>query len=391
MPLNVSPLPLALAPRDKIAAVPETQKIVIVDDEPFNLMVLAKHLRNAGFANIATISDARAAVSQIVADPPGILLLDVVMPHVSGLDILRRLRPTERSDFFPVLILTAASDSETKRTALELGATDFLPKPVDPHELVPRVRNALVMKAYQDRLKDHAEELERQVAARTAELEASRREVVHCLARAAEYRDDVTGRHVVRVGRYAGVIARKLGIGEKQSDVIELAAQLHDVGKIGIPDSILNAPGKLDPEQFAMMQRHCAYAKNILTPLSDRETRSLQAHAHLGAELLNVSSSPMLVVAARIAQTHHEHWDGSGYPLGLAGEEIPLEGRIVAVADVFDALSSPRSYKEAFPREQCFQLLDERRGTQFDPQVLDAFVASRDEIARTQIEFMDAV
>ena len=169
--------------------------------------------------------------------------------------------------------------------------------------------------------------------------------MIHCLARAAEYRDDITGQHVVRVGRYAGIIARELGFSEADVEMLELAAQLHDVGKIGIPDAILNSHGKLDPEQFAVMQRHCSFAKKILTPLGEQEWRTLQTHSQLGASLLEISSSPILMLAARIAQTHHEWWNGDGYPLGLAGEDIPLEGRITAVADVFDALSSPRTYK----------------------------------------------
>ena len=196
------------------------------------------------------------------------------MPKVSGLDILRALRLHEQSRQFPVLVLTASTDAATKREALDLGASDFLPKPVDPNDLIPRVRNALTTKLYEERLANYAEKLEQDVRTRTAELAASRQEVVHCLARAAEYRDDITGQHVVRVGRYAGIIARELGFSEADIERLELAAQLHDVGKIGIPDEILNSHGKLDPEQFAVMQRHCSFAKKILTPLGEREWQS---------------------------------------------------------------------------------------------------------------------
>ena len=201
----------------------------------------------------------------------------------------------------------------------------------DPNDLIPRVRNALIAKAYEERLANHAEKLEQEVRKRTAELVASREEVIHCLARAAEYRDNITGQHVVRVGRYAGIIARELGFSTADVEMLELAAQLHDVGKIGIPDAILNCYGKLDPDQFAVMQRHCSFAKNILTPLGEREWRIMRTHAQLGSSLLEISSSPILMMAARIAETHHEWWNGKGYPLGLAGEDIPLEGRITAV------------------------------------------------------------
>ena len=311
------------------------------------------------------------------------------MPKVSGLDILRALRLDEQARRFPVLILTASADSATKRAALDLGAADFLPKPVDPNDLIPRVRNALTAKLYEERLAKYAEKLEQDVRTRTAELAASREEVIHCLARAAEYRDDITGQHVVRVGRYAGIIARELGFSEADVEMLELAAQLHDVGKIGIPDAILNNHGKLDPEQFAVMQRHCSFAKKILTPLGEQEWRTLQAHSQIGASLLEISSSPILMLAARIAQTHHEWWNGKGYPLGLAGEDIPLEGRITAVADVFDALSSPRTYKAPIPREKCLAIMAEDRGTHFDPRVLDAFFARSKEVVQVQMEYMD--
>jgi putative two-component system response regulator len=311
------------------------------------------------------------------------------MPGVTGLDILRAVRATDETKHLPVLILTAASDAEVKRRAVDLGATDFLPKPVDPHELLPRVRNSLLAKAYQDQLARENCRLEEEVKRRTTELAASREEVVHCLARAAEYRDDDTGEHVMRVGRYVGVIARELGFDEPQVEVLELAAQLHDLGKIAIPDSILRSPGKLEPQQFEVMKKHCGVAKNILQPMDEEQWKTLRSHTRLGAGLLHVRSSPLLMLAAKIAQTHHERWDGCGYPLGLAGEDIPIEGRMTAVADVYDALSSKRPYKPPFPREKCFAILEEGRGAHFDPKVLDAFFARTEDIINIQIQYMD--
>ena len=363
--------------------------IMILDDEPYNVMVVRKYLRDVGYTNLLECTDSSEALQIIAQKKPSLLLLDIMMPKVSGLDILRALRLEEQARRFPVLVLTASADSATKREALDLGAADFLPKPVDPNDLIPRVRNALTTKIYEERLANYAEKLEHDVRIRTAELAASRQEVIHCLARAAEYRDDITGQHVVRVGRYAGIIARELGFSAADVEMLELAAQLHDVGKIGIPDAILNNHGKLDPEQFAVMQRHCSFAKKILTPLGEHEWRTLQTHSQLGSSLLEISSSPILMMAARIAQTHHEWWNGTGYPLGLAGEDIPLEGRITAVADVFDALSSPRTYKAAIPREKCLAIMAEDRGTHFDPRVLDAFFARSKEVVQVQMEYMD--
>jgi putative two-component system response regulator len=363
--------------------------IMILDDEPYNVMVVRKYLRDVGYSNLLTLTDSSEALNTIAREEPSLLLLDIMMPQVSGLDILRNLRADRETKRLPVLILTASTDAETKREALDLGATDFLPKPVDPTDLIPRVRNALATKVYQDRLVNHAEELERAVRKRTAELAASREEVIHCLARAADYRDNNTGNHVIRVGRYAGIIARELGFSEADVEALELAAQLHDVGKIGIPDAILNAQGTLDPEQFAMMQKHCSFARKILTPLGEREWRTLRTHSQLGASLLQISSSPTLIMAARIAQTHHEWWNGTGYPLGLAGEDIPLEGRITAVGDVFDALSTRRPYKMPIPREKCFAIMSDERGTHFDPRVLDAFFARSEEVIQVQLEYTE--
>jgi putative two-component system response regulator len=364
-------------------------KIMIVDDESYNILVVRKYLQDSGYKNCVATSESSSAMELIRRHEPDVVLLDVMMPGVSGLEILEGMRAEVETAHVPVLILTAATDTETKRSALELGATDFLPKPVDPNELIPRVRNVLVAKAYQDRLANQAEHLDQQIRRRTAELAASRHEVVHCLARAAEFRDDMTGLHVVRVGKFAGIIARELGFRESHVELLELAAQLHDVGKIGIPDSILKCPGKLDPEQFDLMKTHCAVAKSILRPLSDEEWAKAKSHAGLGGDLLRVRSSPLLMMAARIAQTHHEWWDGTGYPLGLAGEDIPIEGRMTAVADVFDALSTARVYKPAIPREKCFAMMSDQRGTHFDPRVLDAFFARAEEVVEVQIEMMD--
>ena len=356
--------------RDNLAA-----RIMIVDDEPLNIKVARKYLTIAGYQNFVTTTDAPAALELIRREKPDVILLDIMMPQTSGLEILEAVRSDAALSHLPVLILTASTDAQTKQSALGLGATDFLAKPVDPADLVPRVRNALLVKAHHDHLAGYSQQLEHEVMLRTSELEASRLEIVHCLARAAEYRDDDTGRHVMRVGRFAGILARQLGVGGDRVAMIEIAAQLHDVGKIGVPDSILLKPGKLDPDEFAVMKRHCEYGRMIIMPDAPEQTTSVPA---------------LLAMAAQIAFTHHEKWDGSGYPCGLAGEQIPLEGRITAVADVFDALGSRRPYKPPFPLEQCLSILREGRGKHFDPAVVDALFARIGEITSVQSDLADA-
>ncbi|APZ91683.1 HD domain-containing phosphohydrolase [Fuerstiella marisgermanici] len=364
-------------------------KIMIVDDEPLNIMTFRQHLKQDGYHNFVTTERATEALVMIRQEQPDVLLLDIQMPEINGLDILRVMGLDPVSQHIPVLILTAETDPRVRKKALDLGASDFLSKPIDPSELLPRVRNAIILKKHYDMVANEAARLEQQVERRTRQLEATRQQLILSLARAAEHRDNDTGNHVIRVGRYTAIIASAMGYPERKLSMLEQAAQLHDVGKIGIPDSILFKPGKLDHDQYELMKHHCAIGKQIIEPISERDWEVLKTHTRKGESLLHVRSSPLLMLAARIAQTHHEKWDGSGYPLGLQGDDIPLEGRIVAVADVFDALSSARPYKKAFSREKCFAILEEGRGKHFDPRVLDAFFSKSGEIIETQLNLMD--
>ena len=364
-------------------------KIAVIDDEPTNIKVLCRLLSLAGYREFVSTTDAREGVELVGRESPDLVLLDLMMPHVSGLDILQKLRAGRATSRIPIVILTASTDHPTKIEALSLGANDFLNKPIDPSELAPRIQNLLSLKLHQDRLKDYSGELEQAVRERTAELEASRRDVIHCLARAAEYRDDDAGHHVLRVGKYARLIAEALGKDRVYLETIEQAAQLHDVGKIGVPDDVLKKPGKLTESEFELIQRHCGFGKRILQRMSPDEELAMRRHADVGAQILQTARSPILDMATRIALTHHEWWDGSGYPLGLKGEDIPLEGRITAVADVFDALSTKRCYKEALPIEKCSQIMEEGRETHFDPRVLDAFISKRPEIVKVQLRYAD--
>ncbi|WP_235935129.1 HD domain-containing phosphohydrolase [Candidatus Laterigemmans baculatus] len=364
-------------------------RILIVDDEPLNIAVVQGYLEMEGYQCIRSTDFAVDALPMVEQFRPDLILLDIHMPEVNGLEILKALRADSEFSTIPVVILTATSTDETKLEALQCGATDLLSKPVHQGEMLARIRNVLTVKSYQDRLRGYSEELELAVRKRTAELEASRLEVIQCLARAAEFRDDDTGQHIIRVGRYARIIGEELGLSKDFLEVLEPAAQLHDVGKIGVPDAILLKPGKLTPEEYEVMQKHCGFGKKIVDCLPAREAEIIRNHAELGANILENVRSPILAMAKRIALTHHERWDGTGYPMRLAGSEIPLEGRITAVADVFDALSSKRIYKAEFPLGKCFELLEEGRGTQFDPAVLDAFFARREQIVRVRIELAD--
>lgn len=374
-----------VTPRNDVSSA----KILIIDDEPVNIKVARKYLREAGYQNCDATVDSTSAVTRIRADKPDLVLLDLIMPTIDGLEILKSIRADRELFQTPIIVLTAADDRTLKLAALELGANDFLTKPVDPTDLLPRLRNVLSVKAYQDHLRNYARELERQVQERTAELEASRLEVIYCLGRAAEYRDNDTGKHVIRVGRYVGVIARGMGLDEEQVRLLEHAAPLHDMGKIGIPDSILLKPGKLDENEIRIMRRHAEYGCNIVSTINREPSQEYISHTAFGAEFMHQNCSPILRVASVIALSHHEKWDGSGYPFGLKGEEIPLEGRITAVADVFDALGTKRPYKAALPVDECFQIMEQNRGTHFDPRVLDAFFDRKGEIIRIRVEFAD--
>ncbi|QDU80263.1 Cyclic di-GMP phosphodiesterase response regulator RpfG [Polystyrenella longa] len=355
---------------------------MIVDDVPVNIKVARAYLANAGYSNFITVTDAENVQSVMEKESPDLLILDIMMPEISGLDILRDIRSDERFAYMPVLILTSAESRDIKREALELGTTDFLSKPIDPDELIPRVRNSLKLFEYQNNL-------EQQVRERTAALEKSRIDIIECLARAAEYRDNDTGRHVLRVSKYAGAIGRELGFSDVEIAELELAAKLHDIGKIAIPDAILHKPGSLTEQEFELIQMHCGAGKKIFESLSRTEMNGVLQHTTSGAALIQNCGSDLLDLASTIALTHHERWDGTGYPLGLSGDDIPIAGRITAVADVYDALSSKRVYKPAYPRERCFRIMEESRGSHFDPDVLDAFFNIREEIIRIQIDFAD--
>ena len=258
-------------------------------------------------------------------------------------------------------------------------------------ELEARLRNVLTVKAHQDRVKRHGWELEREVAVRSAQLTEAHLEVVRCLARVGEYRDNETGKHTLRVGRYAEILAIHWGLGKEFASRIREAAPLHDIGKVGIPDSILLKPGKLTEAEFVQMQQHCEHGGGMCAGVKPGPISAAGSHTTAGRNILAVTQSPLLRMAGSIALSHHEHWDGKGYPQGLKGEEIPIEGRITAVADVFDALTSKRPYKPAFSLEKSLETIRAESGSHFDPNAVAAFLAGLDEVVSVYHEYADQV
>ena len=366
-----------------------TGKIMILDDEQLIVRVVKRFLADEGYDQFITINDPREAFKTIKNEMPDVVLMDIMMPHLTGLDLLKLRLETPEFQHIPFIILSATSENQIKREALRLGATDFLAKPVDPSDLTARVKNALMVKRHHDHLANYAIELERQVRSRTRQIERSREQIIYCLARAAEYRDNETGAHVIRVGKYCRVIADELGFGEDYCHQMEMAAQLHDVGKIGIPDAILLNPSRLDAEEFEVMKTHCSLGCEIMEPLAESTEEVVQQHTRVGGFIMEGVESPMLELAAIIARTHHEKWDGTGYPKGLKGDQIPIEGRVCCVADVYDALCSERPYKKAFPIKKCLEIMLSERGTRFDPVVLDAFFRRLSDIEKVRIAYDD--
>ena len=326
--------------------------ILIVDDESASVQALRRTLQRAGFSNLVWTTDPREAVQLCLWRAPDLVLLDLHMPFVAGDEVLARLRsdlPAE--DLVPVIVLTADETQEAKRRAFLAGAQDVVAKPFHREEMLYRVRSQLAIRRMHREMEGRKRELEEAVRERTGELERAQLELLDRLARASEYRDDDTGEHARRVGRLAARVAGELGLRHELVELIWRAAALHDLGKIGIADSVLLKPGKLTPEEMSAMREHVS----------------------IGAEILAGGSSPYLRMAERIALTHHEWWNGNGY-LGLEGEEIPLEGRIVAVADVFDALVLERPYKAAWSVPEAVAHIVRLSGTHFDPAVVQAFL-----------------
>jgi putative two-component system response regulator len=342
-------------------------KILIVDDEPKNVEVIKQVMEMAGYDNIRFTCDPREVCGIYKSFWPDLILLDLNMPHMNGFEVMEELKKVEQRDYVPVLILTAQTDRESRLKALRAGAKDFLLKPFDLVEVIHRIQNMLEVRLVQNKLRNQNFNLEEKVQERTKELYRTQLSIVQRLGRAAEYRDNETGNHVLRMSKVAALLAKHMGFDEKHCDLILNAAPMHDVGKIGIPDGILLKPGKHDLEEWGVMR----------------------THAEIGYHILADDPSELLQLAAKIALEHHEKWDGSGYPNGLKGEEISIEARITTVSDVFDALTSERPYKRAWPIEDAVKYIDEQKGVSFDPEIVEKFKEVVPDIKRIKDQFVD--
>jgi putative two-component system response regulator len=349
-------------------------RVLVADDDDRVRRILEVRLAAMGHDVILAVNG-EDALEKALRDSPDLVLLDVMMPKLDGFATARRLKASPETSHIPIVMVTALTDVQDRVRALEAGADDFLSKPVDPSELKARVQSLLKVKAHNDHMRHCQHDLEIEVAKRTEALQealhkvqATTLDTIHRLSRAAEYRDEDSGDHLQRVSHYAAAVARQLGQPESFTQMLLYAVPMHDVGKIGIPDRILLKPDRLDAEEAHVMRMH----------------------VEIGASILSGSDADVLQMAESIALTHHEKWNGTGYPHGLREEAIPLVGRIVAIADVFDALGSQRPYKAAFPHEESMAIIRSERGQHFDPVAVDAFLAVEAEILDAKTRFQGA-
>jgi putative two-component system response regulator len=341
-------------------------KVVLVDDTHINLVLMSRLVDKLKGVTTITFQSAHQALAWCNANPYDLLIVDYMMPDMNGLELIARLdaAPEQRP---PVLMVTASVDVDVRHRALENGASDFLIKPIDKVEFLARTRNMLALRSATLGLQHRASWLAEEVSKATAELRAREQETIVLLCRASEYRDPETGAHIQRMAYYSRLIAEQLGLSAEQQDDVLNAAPMHDIGKVGTPDHILLKPGRLDEEEMVVMRQHAAIGHSILKDCQAR----------------------MLRLAAEIALTHHERYDGGGYPRGLAGEAIPLVGRIVAVADVFDALTSVRPYKQAWSMDAARQFLLDNSGSHFDPACVRALLDRWDDVEAIRARFRD--
>lgn len=340
--------------------------VVIVDDTHINLVLMSRLIGKLDGVQTVTFQAARPALDWCNSAPWDLLIIDYMMPDMDGLELIARLQgdPRERP---PVLMVTSSMDVEVRHRALENGASDFLIKPIDKVEFLARTRNMLQLRRATVGLQHRASWLADEVAKATLELRSREQETIMLLARASEYRDPETGAHILRMAHYSRLIADQLGLPLQEQDDIFNAAPMHDVGKVGTPDQILLKPGRLTDDEMAIMRQH----------------------AQIGYDILKSSQARMLQLAATIALTHHERYDGGGYPNGLRGDGIALAGRIVAVADVFDALTSRRPYKRAWSMDAARQYLLDHSGSHFDPHCVAALLARWDEVQAVHARYQD--
>ncbi len=344
-------------------------RILVVDDNPVNITLMKKILQGAGYCHVEATANPVEVAARYRQQGYDLILLDIHMPNLNGFEVMQQLSLQGREDYLPILVLTADTSIETRLQALASGAKDFIRKPFEASEVLLRVRNILEVRLLHNKVREQNEQLEDKVRERTAQLHEAQVKLIQCLGKAAEYRDNETGMHVVRMSQASALLAKQMGLSEVECDLILMASPMHDIGKLAIPDSVLLKPGKLDGDEW----------------------QTMRSHAAMGAEILQGYDTQLLTMAAQIARTHHERWDGYGYPQGLKGEQIPLYTRIVSVCDVFDALTSERPYKPAWSVERALAHMRDNSGKHFDPEVLDSFFAIVDQVLDLRERYPDSL
>lgn len=348
---------------------PKSACILVVDDKESNVKLLVNMLVSVGYENVIYTSDSLQALPLYKAHQCDLILLDINMPNLDGFGVMEQIRCEIKDDLLPILVLTAQHSQDYRQRALDEGARDYVTKPFDANELLSRVHNFLEVQMAHKYMRHQNIILEQKVQDRIREIHDTRLQVVRHLGRAAEYRDNETGLHIIRMSKMAMVVGKAAGMTDSQSNLLLNAAPMHDIGKIGIPDHILLKPGKLDADEWVIMK----------------------THAQIGADILSGDSSNLMVMAHEIALTHHEKWNGQGYPNGLKGEAIPLAGRVTALADVFDALTSERPYKRAWPTDSAIDLIVKESGKHFDPRLVDCFLEKLPEINQIREQYAEPV
>jgi putative two-component system response regulator len=360
---------------------PAKPTVMVVDDTPDNLSLMNLLLKDHYSVRIAN-SGERGLKLAATGNPPDLILLDIMMPGMDGYEVCQRLKADPRMRDIPVIFLTAKSEADDEKKGLELGAIDYITKPISPAIVLARVKTHLALKASADFLRDKNEYLEAEVGKRTCEVEAIQNVTILAMASLAETRDSDTGNHIRRTQHYVKALAEKLQAHPRFSryltthniTMLYKSAPLHDIGKVGIPDRILLKPGRFEPDEFEIMKKHAALGRDAIE----------SAEKSLGTNV------EFLSMAKEIAMSHHEKWDGSGYPEGLSGDDIPIPARLMAVADVYDALISRRIYKEGMPHEKATAIILESKGLQFDPDIVDAFIEIQDQFKAIAERYADS-
>jgi len=340
--------------------------ILAVDDQPVNLKILKKRLLIENYP-ILTANNGKQALKMIEESKPDLILLDVMMPEMSGFEVCKILKSNPETRSIPIIFLTAKAEPEDIVEGFNLGAVDYVSKPFNHTELISRIKTHTELKRLQSNLEQAVEERTKQLNNALDELRGAHYETIKRLARAADYRDNETGMHIFRMSHYSRILGEAMGMSDEESEQLQHASAVHDIGKIGIPDKILLKQGKLDQEEFEIIKTHSA----------------------IGAALLSDIDSDLCQLAEKIALTHHEKWNGKGYPNGISGDDIPLEGRIAAVADVFDALTSVRPYKKAWTVDDAINLLIQEKGQHFDPKIVDLFVENKSKILEIKRKYAE--